>query len=145
CNPEPAALARREPPEAFVPPELISVFVDDRSLGGRQTLRPEEVAVVTAREKARFLTFAAARDGEARALGFRTRLLLRLLAQREHDPVELCGIEPSEHVRLVFCSVDRPREQAPSALLDRARVVTGGELRGAGAAGEREQLGEAER
>src|SRR5439155_2332943 len=67
------------------------------------------------------------RDGEARTLGLRTRLVLRLVAEREDDLLEVPRVEARKHVRLVLVRVRRARQQAPSAILDDARVVTGGE------------------
>ena len=58
---------------------------------------------------------AAARPG---ARGLLPRLLLRLLAEREPDPVEIGRSEPREHVRLVLARVARAGQQQPPAMLE---------------------------
>ena len=104
----------------------------------------EEGAVVVAGEEAGLLALPALGDGEPRGARLGARLGLRLLAERELDPLEERRIERGEHVRLVLVRVGRASEQAAAVALDDPRVVAGPELRRARALGEGEQLVEAE-
>ena len=141
---DPAALARRVAPDAVVPAELAAVLVDDRALGGLEAAALEEGAVVVAGEEAGLLALAALGDVEAGSGRLGARLRLRLLAERELDPVEQRRVERGEHVGLILVRVGRAGEQPPAVALDDARVVAGPELRRSGALGEGEQLVEAE-
>src|SRR5205823_7372400 len=102
CDTEPPALAGCEPPEAVVAAELGAALVDDRPLLRGEPGTREKVAVVRAREEAGFLALGAVSGGETGALRFRARFLLRLLSQREPDPVEQARIHAGEHVRLIL-------------------------------------------
>src|SRR5213075_540386 len=104
----------------------------------------EERAVVAAGEKARLLRLGPARRREAGTLGLRARLLLRLGAQGEPDPVEQRRVELREHVALVLRRVRSAREQPAAVALDDARVVAGRQPRGADSPCEGEQLREPE-
>src|SRR5581483_10708046 len=83
-------------------------------------------------------------DGKSRVGGLAARLLLRLRAEREPQPLEEARVERREHVALVLSLVDGAREQRAPIALDDARVMTCRESRRAGALRERKQLGEAE-
>src|SRR5262249_20152223 len=110
----------------------------------RQSVAPEEVAIVAAAQEARLLALGPARHGQAGALGLGAGLLLRLLSEREPDPPEGTRIEPREHVRLVLLRVDRASEERAAPVLNDARVMTCRQPRGACPAGERQQLCEPE-
>src|SRR5438552_950647 len=121
-------LAWGEAPVAGVAAKLATLLVDDRAFDGIQATALEERAVVVAREEACLLALAPRRDGETRSLGLRACLTLRLLAEREDNPLEVTRVETREHVRLVLLRVGGAREEAPSAMLHDARVVARGEL-----------------
>ena len=72
-QPEAAALAGCEPPEAVVAAELAPVLPDDRALLRLEPVPAEERAVVVAGEEARLLALRLASCGEARALGLGAR------------------------------------------------------------------------
>mgnify|MGYP003694213853 CR=1 FL=1 len=101
-TPSSAALAGREPPEAAVPAELLSLLVDDLALGIGDAVTADEVAIVAAPEEARFLALGAAGDREPGSRGLGPGLVLRLLAEREPDPIEQPRVETSKHVGLVL-------------------------------------------
>src|SRR5580765_2551030 len=122
---EPSPLARGEAPESRMRPDGLAALVDDEALTPGDAVPLDEVAVVATAEKARLLALGAACDGQARPLGLRARLLFRLLAQWEPDPLEMARVEPSEHVRLILPRIDGPGEKRPAAMLDDPRVVTG--------------------
>src|SRR6185312_1915709 len=143
-DPEALALAGREPPEADVAAELLPLLVDDRAVLRGQPVTSEEVAVVAPGEEARLLALGTARGLEARARGLGARLVLALLAEREPEAVEEARIEPGQHVRLILSLVVGAGEEQLPVALDDPRVVAGRQPLGAGALGEREQLGEAE-
>jgi hypothetical protein len=93
-----------------VPTELAPVLVDDRPhLGGEAAAR-KEVAVVATGEEADLLALRPPRGGEPRALRLGARRLLRLLAEREPEPVEVPRVEPREHVGLVLARVFAARK-----------------------------------
>jgi hypothetical protein len=115
-------------------------LVDDPALAAVQSVPLEEVAVVTAAQEAGLLALGAVRHGQPGALRFGTRLLLRLLSEREPDPREVSRIESREHVRLVLLRIDGPRQQRASSVLDDSRVVARRQLRRTGTPREREQL-----
>ncbi len=142
---EPASLPGGEAPEAVVCSDLASGLVDDRALLRHEPVAAEERAVVVPGEEARLLALRLACRGEAGALGLRTRLVLRLRAEREPQPVEETRVEPREHVALVLARVRAAGEQEVSAVPHDPRVVAGGKAPGARALGEVEQLGEAKR
>ena len=82
-------------------------LVDDRAGLRRQSLARQERPVVVSREKARLLALGPARRGEPGGLGFRARLSLRLIAQREPDAVEQPRIEARKHVGKVVLEPTR--------------------------------------
>jgi hypothetical protein len=90
--------------------DLLTVFVDERTLLRLEPATLEERAIIVTCEEARFLALSAARSFEARAPGLGTRLCLGLRAKRERDPVELRRIETGQHVRLVLFRVESARE-----------------------------------
>ena len=124
--------------------ELDAVLVHDRAVGGLEPPPLEESAVVVAGEEARLLALAALGDLQPGGAGLAAGLRLRLLAERELDPVEQRGIERGEHVRLILLRVGCAGEQLAAVALDDPRVVARPEPGRAGALGEVEQLGEAE-
>src|SRR5262249_2880512 len=142
---EAPALSLREAPMPGVPADLAAVLIDDRAFARSEPVPLEEGAVVVTGEEARLLALAPPRDGEPGALRLGARLRLCVLAEREDDPVELCRIEPREHVRLVLLPIGSAREQPAPAVLDDARVVARREHVGARTAREREQATEAKR
>src|SRR5438477_1872664 len=141
-DPQPAALAGREAPEAVMSTELTSLLVDDLALGLLDAVPPDEVAVVAPAEKARFLALATPGDSEPGARGLGSGLVLRLLAEWEPDPVEDPRLEAGEHVGLVLLGVAGARQQPSATVLDDPRVVPGRKARSAGPLGEGEQLRE---
>ncbi len=138
------ALPGGEAPEAVVPAQLAALLVHDRPVPWRQPVAAEERAVVVAGEEARLLALGALRSVESGPLRLRARLRLVLPAEREPDAAELRRVEAREHVRLVLRGIGAAVQEQPSAMLVDTRVVAGGEPVAAGAAGEREQLCEAE-
>src|SRR5262249_60403100 len=74
--------------------------------------------------------------------GLGASFLLRLLTEREPEPLEMTRIEPREHVRLILPGIDRASEQRTASTLDDSRVVPRREARSTGAPREGEQLGE---
>src|SRR5205085_2331476 len=70
---------------------------------------------------------------------------LARVSEREVDPLEQARVEAGQHVRLVLRLVGGTGEQEPAVAPHDARVVARDEPLGAGAAREREQLGEPER
>src|SRR6266508_879658 len=138
CDAESLSLSGREAPVPRVAAELVAVLVDDCTLCGSETAALEERAVVVPGEEARLLALAARRAREACTLRLGASLGLGLLAEREHDPVELPGIELPEHVGLILLRVDRAREQTAAVALDDACVVPGCKPVGACATLERE-------
>src|SRR4029450_6200897 len=137
---EPSSLARGETPEALVRADRLARFVDDAALAPGQPVPLEEVAVVAAAQEARLLALRATSNRKPRALGLGASLLLRLLAERKPEPLEVARIERREHVRLILVRVDGASEQRPAPMLDDPRVVAGGEARRPSTPGEREQL-----
>src|SRR5262249_35412674 len=124
--------------------ELDTALVEDRAVGVPEPVAPEEGSVVTAGKEARFLALGARRHGEAGTSSLGSSLVLRLFAEREYDPVEERGIQPTEHVRLVLAGIGRASEQTPAAAIGDGCIVGRGEPGRSGALGERQQLGEAE-
>ena len=123
-------------------------FPDVSTIGPSAALHAaplEERAVVVAAEEARLLALRPPRRRQPRPRGLGPRLVLRLLSEREPDPLEQGRVEPREHVRLVLVRVGRPRQQQPALVLHRTSVVPRREPDGAGAPCEREQLVEPER
>src|SRR5919201_2208924 len=100
---EALALPGRESPIAGVTAKLAAALVDDGTILCDETVPSEELAVVVAREEARLLALGACRSFETGGRGLRTRLRLRLLAERKPEPVEVAWLEPREDVRLVLC------------------------------------------
>src|SRR5207253_705848 len=142
---DPAPLARRESPEALVPAELGAVLAHDRAGGRGEAVACEEVPVVAAGEEARLLALRARGDGKAGGARLGAHVVLRALAEREGDALKEARVETGEHVRLVLAPVGRAREKPSPLVAHRTGVVPGHESLRARAAGEREQLGEAER
>ena len=112
----------------------------------REAVALEERAVVVAGEEARLLALGAAARRRARRAAASARVsVLRLLAEREPDPVEQRRVERARACSdWSFAGSRRAREQEAPVALDDARVVAGREPGGAGAPREREQLAEAE-
>src|SRR5207302_5964853 len=117
----------------------------DRAGGRREAVACEEVPIVAAGEEARLLALGARGDRQAPGARLGAHLVLRALAEREVDALEVAGVEAGEHVGLVLAPVGRAREEPPPLVAHRTSVVPGHESLRARAAGEREQLGEAER
>ena len=82
--------------------ELVPALVHDRALVRGQAVAREEVAVVAPGEEAGLLAFGTRRGLEPGGGCLRTRLVLRLLAERKPEAVEKAWIETSEHVRLIL-------------------------------------------
>src|SRR5438067_7680410 len=142
---DPAALAGRERPDAAMRAELVPALADDRP-GPRRDLVPgEERAVVVPGEEARLLALCTARDVEARAMRLVARLLLALLAEWEPDPRQMARVQRSKHVALILRRIRCSTKKRVPAMLDDARVVTGGKAIATGALCKFEQLVEAER
>ena len=140
-----APLAGREAPVAVVTAENLARRVHDRPLGSLHAAPLEERAVVVPAEEARLLALRPPRCREPGPRGLGPRLVLRLLPEREPDPVEPGRVELREHVRLVLVGVDGSRQQQPALVVHRPGVVPRRETAGAGASGKREQLVEPER
>src|SRR5437868_11373960 len=140
-----ATLAGRELPDAAVRAELGPGLVHDRPGPGCEPMPGEKCAVVVAGEKARLLALCAARYLEAGALRLVARLLLALLAEREPDPRQMARIQRSKHVALILRRIRCSTKKRVPAMLDDARVVTGGKAIATGALCKFEQLVEAER
>ncbi len=123
-----------------MPSELAALLVDDGARARCEPVPAEKRSVVIAREEARLLALGALRRGETRARRLAARRLLVLVAEREPDALEVLGVDPREHVRLVLALVGPAVQQQAAAMLRDARVVPSGEPCAAGAAREREQL-----
>ena len=102
----------------------------------------KEVAVVGAREEARLLALAPVRGSEAGSPRLRTRVVLRLLPEREPEAGKEARIEPGEHVGLILLVVGPAREKHALVALDGPSVVAGDEPRCADAPRKSEELGE---
>src|SRR5207244_5565007 len=87
----------------------------------------EEGTVVAAGEEARLLALCPARGGEASCLRRGAGLALRLVAERERDPVQRARVDRREHVRLVLRGVRAARDETHPVPLDDARVMAGPE------------------
>src|SRR4029450_6940182 len=120
-------------------PEHLALLVDDRPLAGNEAAALQEGTVVVAGEEAGLLAPGTRGDGQPGVCGLEARLRLRLLPEREGDPLQRGGIETREHVRLVLRLVRAPREQQPPTVAHDPRVVTRGERARARPAREREQ------
>ena len=123
-------LPRGELPVPVVRSELDPVRVDDGSLGAPKPLASEKCAVVVTAEEARLLTLRPPCSCEAGACGLGSRLVLRLLAEREPDAVEERRIDGREHVRLVLLRVDAAPDQLHAVTLDDPRIVARPQLVG---------------
>ena len=119
---EPAPLARREPPEAFVPGDLPPVLVEHGPVAACEPVAREEVPVVVSGEEARLLALRPGGRREARGARLGARLVLPLLAEREPEPWQMARVEAREHVGLVLGRIRAAGEQEPAAVLgDSAR------------------------
>ena len=143
-TPSPRRWPGREPPETPMGAEGRPLLVDDPPFLSGETLASKEVPVVAAAQEARLLALGPARHGQARTLGLVPGLGLRLVAEREPDPLEVLRVEPGEHVRLILLRIAGAREQEPPAVLDDPCVVARRQPRCASAAREGEQLAEPE-
>jgi len=101
-----------------------------------ETLASKEVPVVAAAQEARLLALGPARHGQARTLGLVPGLGLRLVAEREPDPLEVLRVEAAVEdvgrLGVVTVGIDDPKAgvhgQDPS-------VVAPGATRGGGVGG----------
>ena len=126
-------------------PEHAPLRVHDRAFHAVQPLATEERPIVVAAEKARFLTLRAPCSCEARDGGLRSRIGLRLLAEREAHTVEQRRIDGTEHVRLILVRIDAASDELHAVTLDDPRVMTRPQLVGSRTLRECHELVESKR
>ena len=119
--------------------------VDDVAALPAETLALEERAVVVASEEACLLALGTPRGREPRSRGLVARLVLRLLAEWEADPLEKARIDGCEHVRLILLLVHGARDEREAVALDDPRVVARPELACSRTLGEGDERVEAKR
>src|SRR5439155_19302981 len=121
---DPSSLSGRQAPHTVVRRELSSVLVDDRPRFWAQPVAREELAVVAACEEARLLALGPPGRGQPGALGLGACLVLRLLPEREPDPVQKPRVEPREHVRLILLRVRSARQYQSFTIPDDPRCLS---------------------
>src|SRR5207302_1578153 len=142
---ENSGLAMRDAVEG--PVELtqsLPLLVHDVADARLESIAREERAIVVTREEARLLAFRALCDRKSGVRRFRARRLLVLVAEREPHALEMLGIEPCKHVRLVLGVVGAAVQEHATAMLCDPRVVAGREPIAARSSREGKKLPETE-
>ena len=137
-----AALANREMVHPVVPPEHAAFAVDDWPRAhGRFRSRFHERRILAGRHEAELLALALFGAGQAACERFGTNLFLQRLSERQHEPREVRGVERMQIVALVFSRVAARMQHRSACLIAcHARIVSGGDRRGAESFGEAEEL-----
>ena len=108
-EPEPLALADREPVGAVVLPELLAGLVEDRAAlvgGALAELLAQPAGGVAVRDEADVVAVRLVRDQQAALGGLHAHVRLGRAAEREHRVPQLLLVEHAEHVGLVLAVVD---------------------------------------
>ena len=142
-NAQPPPLTDRVADDACVPPEHPAVDMHDLPRPDRLGLQLlDQVRISTLRHEADVLAVALVGDSEPEIAGNRPRRLLREVAQRKTQEVQLLPGRGEEEIALVALKIDRAEERAPTVDGAGAHVVTGGHRSRIQLARGREQIGE---